>query len=206
MKTEIINLETNTRWSSNNFYFSYRNKNYIVDIGFFDFEKLSLLINERNITIDSILLTHGHYDHIAWLNKLLEFYPDIQIYIHEKEKIFLEKSEYNLSKHFWETYIIDEKFSKNIITFNDLDYIDWIKIIHTPGHTFWSSCFYIEEKSICFTWDTLFSNTYWRTDLITGNPEEMKKSLDRLFLLPSDTIVYPWHMESEKLGNISFMF
>ena len=65
------------------------------------------------------------------------------------------------------------------------------KIIHTPGHTAGSISILIEDA--LFSGDTLFRGTQGRTDLPTGDENQMRKSLKKLLELPEDTIVYPGH-------------
>ena len=44
-----------------------------------------------------------------------------------------------------------------------------INILHTPGHSKGSVCFYLEEQQICFTGDTLFASSIGRTDFEGGD-------------------------------------
>ncbi|MDD2909009.1 MAG: MBL fold metallo-hydrolase [Candidatus Gracilibacteria bacterium] len=205
-KPTIIKIKPNHKQSANSYFFSYKNKNNMVDAGFFDFEKITETLNDKSGEIHNLFITHGHYDHIAGMEKIIEAHPNITIYIHEEERIFLDKSEYNLSGHFAKNFSLNAKYINNIKTFKTGDIIDGIKIIHTPGHTVGCSCFYIEEHNICLTGDTLFATTHGRTDLVTGNSEAMKKSLANLFELPPETMIYPGHARSEKLCNIKFEF
>ena len=79
---------------------------------------------------------------------------------------------------------------------NDLIHLGELefKIILTPGHTKGGICIYNEKERLIFTGDTLFSGSWGRTDLPSGNFEEIMKSInDRLMSLPDETIVYPGH-------------
>ncbi|EKE27314.1 MAG: metallo-beta-lactamase family protein [uncultured bacterium (gcode 4)] len=201
-QTEIINIWSPSGESWNSYLFSYKGKNNIVDAGFLDYEKLTDALKDKSGDVQNLFLTHWHFDHIARVEKLFEIFPDMDCHIHKKELIFLEKSEYNLSQYYKEDFKLSKKISSKIKTFEDWDIIDWVKVIHTPGHTTWSSCFHIEELDVCFTWDTMFPDTYWRTDLPTWNIDEMKISLSTLFELPPETVIYPWHMDNEVLENI----
>ena len=71
------------------------------------------------------------------------------------------------------------------------------KVIATPGHTKGGLSLYCEQEKLVFTGDTLFSGTWGRTDLPTGNREEIMDSIiNKLLVLPDDTIVYPGHGKS----------
>ncbi len=74
-----------------------------------------------------------------------------------------------------------------------------LRVIHTPGHTRGSVCFY--GHGVLFSGDTLFRNSIGRTDLPGGDfAQEMSSIVDRLLTLPDDTIVLPGHMDQTTLG------
>ena len=72
-----------------------------------------------------------------------------------------------------------------------------IKYISTPGHTQGSGCF-IDDNCI-FTGDTLMKLSMGRTDLPTGDDDDMLKSLKRLYNLNENYTVYPGHGDSSTL-------
>ena len=75
-----------------------------------------------------------------------------------------------------------------------------LQIIHTPGHTPGSVCFYTE--GLLFSGDTLFLNSIGRTDLPGGDSDQIMASiLDRLLSLPDETIVLPGHMNETRIGH-----
>lgn len=68
------------------------------------------------------------------------------------------------------------------------------RVIHTPGHTKGSVCFYNESEKVLLSGDTVFYQSYGRTDLPGGDESQMQKSLAKIFEeLPKDTLVYPGH-------------
>ncbi len=74
-----------------------------------------------------------------------------------------------------------------------------LKVIHTPGHTPGSLSFYAE--GMLFSGDTLFQGSIGRTDLPGGDYEqEMASIVDKLLLLPDETIVLPGHMQETRIG------
>ncbi len=59
-----------------------------------------------------------------------------------------------------------------------------------------SACYYVEAEDVLVSGDTLFRDSYGRTDLPTGSAMELARSIHRrLFVLPDDTMVYPGHGE-----------
>ena len=79
---------------------------------------------------------------------------------------------------------------KDVIHAGDLE----LRIIHTPGHTKGGCCLYIESQKLLISGDTLFRGTWGRTDLPTSDFNEIINSIiNKLLILPDDTIVYPGH-------------
>jgi len=82
-----------------------------------------------------------------------------------------------------------------------------IEVIHTPGHTPGSVCFYVREAYLLFSGDTLFCRSVGRTDFPGSSWESLIDSIkNRLFKLPRLTKVYPGHgeettIEEEIYGN-----
>jgi glyoxylase-like metal-dependent hydrolase (beta-lactamase superfamily II) len=75
-----------------------------------------------------------------------------------------------------------------------------LKVIHTPGHTQGSVSFYTE--GLLFSGDTLFRGSIGRTDLPGGDyRQEMASIIDKLLVLPDDTVVLPGHMEETRIGH-----
>ena len=68
------------------------------------------------------------------------------------------------------------------------------RVISTPGHTKGSVCFYNESEKALISGDTVFYQSYGRTDLPGGSESQMQKSLAKIFeTLPKDVLVYPGH-------------
>ena len=82
---------------------------------------------------------------------------------------------------------------KDLLHLGDLEF----EIIHTPGHTSGGSCLYCKSEKLLFSGDTLFRGTWGRTDVPTGDFEAVISSImQKLMVLPDDTIVYPGHGKS----------
>jgi len=147
----------------------------LFDIGW-DADKIIKIIQENNLNLKAVALTHSHYDHTNALPDLLEKYP-VPVYISPPEL------------DFWhECNITDKKLIKTI---KDNDEIkigtNKIKVILTPGHSPGSVCYLLEQHLI--TGDTLFLNSAGRTDLSGGNAKELYQSLNKLKKIVNDDII-----------------
>lgn len=146
-----------------------------------------------------IYLTHCHGDHITGVTELKNRCGG-KIIIHRYDSEGLNKAEINLTP-----YIRDEEIeleADSRIDDNDLIHVGNLqfKVIHTPGHTIGSSCLYCEKESCIFTGDTIFRGTWGRTDVPTSNREDIIDSIvNKLMVLPDDTIVYPGHGLSTRI-------
>lgn len=184
-----------------NCYFLIKDGNAILIDAAGDGVMLYDYINNNNIKLDAIFLTHGHFDHIEALDLLHEKYENVSIYAFEGEKVVIENMTNNLMDHELKTetkdainYIKDE----SVISKLGLD----IKLIHTPGHTVGSCCYYIEKLNILFSGDTLFCETYGRTDLPTSDTKAIVRSVAiRLMELDDSVEVYPGHGFRTSIGH-----
>jgi glyoxylase-like metal-dependent hydrolase (beta-lactamase superfamily II) len=73
-----------------------------------------------------------------------------------------------------------------------------LEVILTPGHSQGGICLY--TKGFLFSGDTLFANTYGRTDLPGSSEADMLQSLKKLAQLPDDTRVFPGHGEATSIA------
>ncbi len=140
-------------------------------------DKILRLAQQKNIKITDILLTHSHHDHINGLEQMLNS-TDAQVHLLKEEAKFWGE---NLSKpmlhHGGDTLKLGNSE---------------IKILHTPGHTPGSACFYLGSDLIAG--DTLFVFGCGRCDLPGGDPEQMFHTLNRIKTeLPAATILHPGH-------------
>ncbi len=165
-------------------------------------EFISEEIQRKNLKPKTIVLTHGHFDHVLGACGLkLAF--EIQILADKKDEFLLANARYSAQK--WLGRKIDEPNIKIDKYLKDKDKIkigeDFLEIIETPGHSPGSVCLYSKENKIIFTGDLLFKNGVGRTDFSYSDNKSMEKSLKNIFRLPAETIVYPGHGEKTTIGD-----
>lgn len=170
----------------------------IVDPGD-DAEHISEKIRELEGRPVAVFLTHGHYDHILAVNDLREAYPAIEVYIGEKDAAMLKDDSLNCTCYGTRIivepdHLVREGTAIDLAGFH-------CTVMHTPGHTAGSVCYYYEDQHVLFAGDTLFYRSYGRTDLPTGSNREMVTSLVRLLTeLPEDVTVLCGHDRSTTIG------
>jgi len=153
----------------------------------------------------SIIATHGHLDHLwgaAWATSKW----NTPVLMHEADIPMAKamQSQYNLFgiRRTAEEFPVER--IQNTDRFTDRIQTE-LQIIKTPGHTPGSVCLYFPFASnhspFAITGDTLFRMGYGRTDLPGGNMGQLISSLERLFTLPAETVVYPGHGDFTTIGE-----
>lgn len=170
----------------------------VVDPGG-DFEELKDYIDDNNLTVKYIILTHAHGDHIGALREL-KTYTDAPVCVHEADNSMLKNSKKNYSEimGYKKIELEGDIFLEDgrVLELGNIE----LRIIHTPGHTKGSICIKCEDS--LFSGDTLFARSIGRTDFEGGSYEEIISSIkNKLMTLPDETKVYPGHGGSTTIGE-----
>ncbi len=166
---------------------------------------LDRISNHIPESIDGILITHGHFDHINALDEWHGRFPKAGIYISPDDMEMLDSADKNGSMVFSVRCSYNSKAS-DIYGLK----LDNLKVLRTPGHSKGSVCLLFEEgeERVLFTGDTLFAGSAGRTDLYGGSSRELMASLNSIKDLDPDTVVLPGHGPSstvkEELRNNPF--
>ena len=168
------------------------NKNAVVIDPGADFDKLKAALETNGLTAAAALLTHGHFDHHRAAKKFQE--TGVKIYLHRADEGLISYAPRTITPILFtpDVYIQDGQ----VLELAGLD----IRVIHTPGHTAGGVCYYV--GGLLFSGDTLFHGDTGRTDLRGGSFAQIKDSVvNRLFVLPDETKVYPGHEEETTIGE-----
>lgn len=176
----------------------------IIDPGcYFPYEKEELLkfISEKDLKPTYLLNTHCHLDHVFG-NKMVNEKFDLLLHAHTLEKEVLDFApasglmyELPFDNYTGEMVWLQEG---DTITLN----LDELHVLHIPGHSPGSVCFYCEKQKFVIGGDVLFQNSVGRTDLPGGSHEALISGIkEKLFTLPDDVIVYPGHGEPTTIGE-----
>lgn len=167
----------------------------VIDPGY-EPQTILQTVQALGLTIDAILLTHGHFDHVGAVEELVNA-TGCRLWMSESDWSQFPNP---VNAHYFPLANCDftevlfceegELITAGGVTFT---------VLATPGHTGGSVC-YLSGDAL-FSGDTLFAGSCGRTDLPTGSEKWMRWSLDRLAELEEDPAVYPGHGSSTTLAT-----
>lgn len=142
--------------------------------------------DELGLTVEAILLTHGHFDHVGAVRQIAAD-TDSKVYVNQREDSL--PTMLTAGKlHYTHSYDEGDQLTLAGLSF---------MVLATPGHTPGSVCLDFGEHM--FTGDTLFAGSCGRIDLPGGSVRDMKQSLNRLSGLEKNCWIHPGHGESSTL-------
>ena len=159
----------------------------VIDPGYTP-EKILDEVNALGLTVEAILLTHGHFDHVGGV-KDIAAETGCDVYLCADE-LTLPPQITAGQLYYTKTYGEGDTLHLAGLT---------ICVIRTPGHTPGSVCLLVDDAM--FSGDTLFAGSCGRTDFPGGSMKQMMASLARLAALPGDYRVLPGHMEPSTLDR-----
>ncbi len=166
----------------------------IIDPGY-EAETILAQVRKLGLTVDAILLTHGHFDHVGAVQAIVE-QTGCALWMSEGDWSQFPNP---ITHYFYPLANCD---------FTDVQLVEDGEVIcagglrfsaiATPGHTHGSVCYLCRDA--LFSGDTLFAGSCGRTDLPGADPNSLGDSLDRLRSLDGNYTVYPGHGESTTLA------
>ena len=157
------------------------------------------MVQKEQVTLKGIYLTHAHFDHMLAASLVAGAYR-APVYCLAKEKEVAESTRLNLSDYFGCAYAL---VPDGVLQDGEVVQVAGMQmqVLHTPGHTKGSACYYFAEEGILFSGDTLFLESVGRTDFPTGNSAVLAQSIkEKLYVLPEEVKVYPGHGSATSIG------
>ena len=180
----------NSLFTSNTWVLEFSSQLWLVDCG----ETDRALQLSGNKPVAGVLLTHGHFDHIYGLNRLLNYYPDVPIYCNASCQAALVDDKANMSRYHEQSFVLEQPDNIHLIDEGDvipLSDDDAAQVFATPGHH--PSCLSFLIGKHLFTGDAYIPETKVVTILPGGDKQQAVRSVQRILQLAHQRIIYPGH-------------
>lgn len=162
-------------------------------------EKILTVIANNDLTVSSILLTHGHFDHVCAVAAVKKA-TGATVYAHENEKLNL--ASVALQTQFFGfpaplPFEVDQWLrGGEVVRTGALT----LEVLNTPGHSPGGVCFLMGDD--LFSGDVLFYESIGRSDLPGGSAEQLLAAIRRqLLVLPDTTRVHPGHGKATTIAH-----
>lgn len=190
----VTRIESSIPYDSNIFLLK-GDRNVLIDTGTgLDSDNTVSRIRDSvsGLSLDMVILTHCHVDHIGGLGKIIEeFSCDAYAFPPDSDFIRSADSMYTLDHHFG--IDLDPQPIKDLSNGQVIDHGEYrLRVIHTPGHTPGGICLFDEISNDLFSGDTLFAGGVGRTDFPGGSTQQLIESL-RLISNIDIRGLYPGH-------------
>ena len=169
-------------------------------------EEIYNYIKDLNLSVEAVIITHGHFDHIYGLDGFVDAAKadgkDIPVYVHSGDALMIRSREKNLSAPLFRTPYeytgtLNEVKDGDVINVGSLSF----RVLHTPGHTDGCACYIADDEKTIFSGDVLFEGSIGRTDFPGGSMTTMRESLKKLMEFDDSYRVYPGHGGSTTIGD-----
>jgi hydroxyacylglutathione hydrolase len=166
-----------------------------------DLDRLKLAISRAGITVEKLLITHGHMDHCGMAGVLAR---DLGVPIegpHQDDLFWIESLD-DPSKRYGlegESFTPDRWLHDgDTVTFGEVE----MQVIHCPGHTPGHVVFFHEPTRLAVVGDVIFQGSIGRTDFPKGNHADLIASItERLWPLGNDVTFIPGHGPTSTFGH-----
>lgn len=169
-----------------------KNNAWLVDVG--DVEPIVEFLKEKSLTVEGVLITHGHFDHIYGLPELVKHYSRCKVYVTEYAKEGLASDKLNMSRYH-ESPIVYE--GENIVVVHEgesmrlFDDESNMQFFETPGHN--PGCLTMVIGDKIFTGDAYIPGVGANTQLPHANKEQAQQSMKRIVKLAEGKTILSGH-------------
>jgi hydroxyacylglutathione hydrolase len=172
----------------------------VVDPGE-EIAKITGILDQHQLRVKAIVITHGHIDHVAGAQQLREL-TGAPVYMNDRDQEQIDMLDLQAT---WLGVAPPPKVSIDIaandgaqLRLGDADF----EIRLTPGHTRGSLCIWIPQERKLAAGDTLFRDSIGRTDLPGGDGRKILASIKAaLWSLPDEAIVVAGHGPATTIGR-----
>lgn len=171
-----------------------------------DVSALIRALETEQLTLEAIVLTHAHVDHIEGVAALRR-HAAAPLYLHPGDRLFYDNAAMQAAQFGMRIdplpAIDHELFHEQRLRLADID----VEVRHVPGHSPGHVLFYVEEAGAAFVGDVVFEGSIGRTDLPGGEYQQLMRSIRaHVMTLPDKTTLYPGHgpattVEQERTFN-----
>ena len=156
-------------------------------------------LRERGVTLDKILLTHGHFDHVGAVRTLKER-TGAKVHIHADDAGRMQSA--GRQGGMFGLHVQDPPAPDVLVRDGDSVALGDLafRVLHTPGHTPGHVTFLLGEMA--FVGDLIFAGSIGRTDLPGGSYDDLIRAVrEKIFVLPDRTVLFPGHGPATTVGE-----
>ena len=159
-------------------------------------------IEEEDLDLQAVLLTHAHLDHVEGISDVRARYPGVPIWLHPNE-LHLYRGVHKQAAMFGLTTEPQPEPTDELIPGESFQFGDCtFEISFAPGHSPGHVIFVARPESLALVGDVVFQGSIGRTDLPGGSFETLMASIRREILsLPDETILFPGHGSATTVGQ-----
>lgn len=164
---------------------------WLVDCG--DTDRVLERIERK--TVEGVLLTHAHSDHIYGLEELIKRFPTVKIYTNAAGVEALKSPKLNISHYHSEYPDISIDAPDNVCVLKEGDSLDVlgkpVQVYETPGHA--PSCLTYVISQMAFTGDSYIPGVKVFTGFLHANKKQAEASVERILQISEDCLIMPGH-------------
>jgi hydroxyacylglutathione hydrolase len=163
--------------------------------------RISLAVEQTNLEIAQIIVTHAHIDHVGAVATLVDEYACPVLMHAEAEPMLkqLPNQALMMGLRFGKVPAVDGYIEdEEVVKVGDLSFT----ALYTPGHAPGHLAFYSSDEGVVISGDALFAGSVGRVDLPGGSMEVLMQSInERLLTLPDETVVHSGHGPDTTIGE-----